>query len=124
MNKNGEVLSEVGVSWATSGFVLLEASDGSFSDAVELVVEIGGQEVYAYTPPVSFCDVDGMYRWRNIRQAGGGTCEDEAYKIGSHFESDNPPRVVDVDFSVRVLCELSDLLFSQVREFYFHSFKI
>ena len=68
MNKNGEVLSEVGVSGATSGFVLLEASDGSFSDAVELVVEIGGQEVYAYTPPVSFCDVDGMYRWRNIRE--------------------------------------------------------
>ena len=76
MNKNGEVLSEVGVSGATSGFVLLEASDGSFSDAVELVVEIGGQEVYAYTPPVSFCDVDGMYRWRNIRQVAGGTCVD------------------------------------------------
>ena len=86
-NKNGEVLSEVGVSGATSGFVLLEASDGSFSDAVELVVEIGGQEVYAYTPPVSFCDVDGMYRWRNIRQAGGGTCED----IASPEGSDGPP---------------------------------
>ena len=87
MNKNGEVLSEVGVSGATSGFVLLEASDGSFSDAVELVVEIGGQEVYAYTPPVSFCDVDGMYRWRNIRQAGGGTCVDTFSPEGN----DGPP---------------------------------
>ena len=56
--------------------------------------------------------------------SSSNTCKDEAYKIGSHFESDNPPRIVDVDFSVWVLSELGDLLFSQVREFYFHSFKI
>ena len=67
LGQGGDVLSDVGVGGVSSGFVLLEASDGSFSDAVELVVEIGGQKVYAYTPPVSFCDVDGMYRWRNIR---------------------------------------------------------
>ena len=87
LGRNGDVLSDVGVGGVTSGFVLLEASVGSFSDAVELVVEIGGQEVYAYTPTVSFCDVDDMYRWRNIRAAAGGTCADTASPEGN----DGPP---------------------------------
>ena len=83
LGQEGDVLSEVGVGGVNSGFVLLEASDGTFSDAVELVVEIDGQEVYAYAPPVSFCDVDGMYRWRNIRAAAGGTCADMASPEGN-----------------------------------------
>ena len=33
--------------------------------------------------------------------AGGcGTCEDEAYKIGDHFQRDNPPGVTSFDFSL------------------------
>lgn len=31
---------------------------------------------------------------------GGGTCEDEAYKIGNHFQCDNPPGVTGFDFSL------------------------
>ena len=38
-------------------------------------------------PPVSFCDVDGMYRWRNIRAAAGGACADTASPEGN----DGPP---------------------------------
>ena len=60
MSKDGDVLSDGGVSGEIR--VLLGTSDRSFSDATEFIVEIGGQEVYAHTPSVSFCDVDGMCR--------------------------------------------------------------
>lgn len=46
--------------------------------------------------------------------------EDETYEVGDDLENDDPPRVGDVDFGIRVLCDLSDFVFGQMREFDFH----
>ena len=74
----GDTLAEAGIEGRTDGFVLLEAvgSCSWVSTPVELVVELGGREVVVYCPEIDFCDVDGMYRWLNIRGAAGGTVTD------------------------------------------------
>ena len=75
----GDTLAEAGIEGRTDGFVLLEAAGSWVSTPVELVVELGGREVVVYRPEVDFCDVDGMYRWLNIRGAAGGTAADVVY---------------------------------------------
>ncbi len=75
----GDTLAEAGIEGRTDGFVLLEAAGSWVSTPVELVVELGGREVVVYRPEIDFCDVDGMYRWLNIRAAAGGTVTDVAY---------------------------------------------
>ena len=72
----GDTLAEAGIEGRTDGFVLLEAAGSWVSTPVELVVELGGREVVVYCPEIDFCDVDGMYRWLNIRGAAGGTVTD------------------------------------------------
>lgn len=77
----GDTLAEAGIEGRTDGFVLLEAAGSCswVSAPVELVVELGGREVVVYRPEIDFCDVDGMYRWLNIRGAAGGAEADVAY---------------------------------------------
>ena len=77
----GDTLAEAGIEGRTDGFVLLEAAGSCswVSTPVELVVELGGREVVVYRPEIDFCDVDGMYRWLNIRGAAGGTAADVVY---------------------------------------------
>ena len=72
----GDTLAEAGIEGRTDGFVLLEAAGSWVSTPVELVIELGGREVVVYRPEIDFCDVDGMYRWLNIRGAAGGTVTD------------------------------------------------
>ena len=78
LGRGGDILTDVGIDGTSTGFVLLEASDAVYSDAVELVVVVNGVELYKFTPPVTFRDVDCMYRWRNIRSVTGGTFSDTA----------------------------------------------
>ena len=75
----GDTFAEAGIEGRTDGFVLLEAAGSWVSTPVELVVELGGREVVVYRPEIDFCDVDGMYRWLNIRGAAGGAEADVAY---------------------------------------------
>ncbi len=65
----------------SSGVVFAEAVNSNCS--IDLLVEVGGREMYAFRMPLKIGDIRDMYRWLNLRDVCGDSSGDQTARLGS-----------------------------------------
>ncbi|MDD6031715.1 MAG: hypothetical protein PUE68_12965, partial [Kiritimatiellae bacterium] len=75
---------------AVSGAVLAVEAVEECEDPFELVVSKDGAELFTYRPPMRFTPVEAMYRWLNVRAAGGDYGYGAKYSSRLYDPANNP----------------------------------